>query len=248
MHEGGRAGQAGLPVSIQTAWGLRDRPVKGPKPTLTLAAIVAAGVQIAESEGLAAISMSGVAAQLGTGTASLYRHVAAKGELLALMADAVLGRPPQLKPGWRDGLGQWAWAQHAIFRAHPWVLRLPVAEPPATPNQIAWVESGLAALSGTGLTEAHKLSTILLVSGFVRSEATLVTDVNAAFRATGATPAQALTQYGQLLADLTSRHEFPALRAVIDAGAFENDTPDGEFTFGLERLLDGVAALIRARN
>ena len=86
--------RAGLPVSILTAWGLRGRPAKGPRPTLSLAQIVTAGVQVAESEGLAAISMSRVAAKLGTAPASLYRHVATKDELLALMADAVLGRPP----------------------------------------------------------------------------------------------------------------------------------------------------------
>lgn len=122
------------------------------------------------------------------------------------------------------------------------------AEPPATPNQIAWLESGLAALGGTGLSEPERLSIILLVGGFVRSEATLVTDVNAAFRAAGATPVQAVARYGRLLADLTSPDDFPALHAVIEARAFEHDNPDGEFTFGLERVLDGVASLIRARN
>lgn len=236
--------RAGLPASILTAWGLRGRPVKGPRPTLSLAQIVAAGVQVAESEGLAAISMSRVAAQLGTAPASLYRHVATKDELLALMADSVLGRPPVPEQGWRESLGRWAWARHAVFRAHPWVLRLPVTEPPATPNQIAWVESGLSALAGTGLADAEKLSAILMLDGFVRSEATLATGVNAAFRAAGATPAQGLARYGRLLAELTSPEEFPALHAVIDAGAFEQDNPDSEFTFGLERILDGLGDLI----
>ena len=115
------------------------------------------------------------------------------------------------------------------------------AEPPATPNQIAWLESGLAAPGGTGLSEADRLSVILLVGGFVRSEATLVTDVNAAFRAAGATPVQAVARYGRLLADLTSPDDSPALHAVIEARAFEHDNPDGGLTFGLERVLDVVA-------
>lgn len=240
--------RAGLPASILTAWGLRGRSAKGPRPTLSLARIVAAGVQVAESEGLAAISMSRVAAKLGTAPASLYRHVATKDELLALMADAVLGRPPAPEQGWRQSLGRWAWARHAVFRAHPWVLRLPPTEPPATPNQMAWVESGLTALARTGLAETEKLSAILMLDGFVRGEATLATDVNAAFRATGATPEQALARYGRLLAALTSPEQFPALHAVIDAGAFEQDTPDSEFTFGLDRILDGIGHLIAART
>jgi hypothetical protein len=93
------------------------------------------------------------------------------------------------------------------------------AEPPATPNQIAWLESGLAALGGTGLSEPERLSIILLVGGFARREATLVTDGNAAFRATGATPVQAVARYGRLLVDLTSPDDFPALHAVIEARA-----------------------------
>lgn len=240
--------QAGLPASILAAWGLRGRPAKGPRPALSLARIVAAGVQLAESEGLAAISMSRVAAKLGTAPASLYRHVATKDELLALMADEVLSRPPAPGQGWRQGLGRWAWARHAVFRAHPWILRLPAAGPPATPNQIAWVEVGLTALAGTGLAETEKLSAILMLDGFTRSEAMLATDINAAFRAAGATPAQALARYGRLLAQLTSPEQFPALHAVINAGAFEQDNPDSEFTFGLDCILDGIGHLISRRT
>lgn len=236
--------QAGLPASILAAWGLRGRPAKGPRPALSMARIVAAGVQVVESEGLAAVSMSRVAARLGTAPASLYRHVATKDELLALMADEMLGRPPTLEQGWRQGLGRWAWARHAVFRAHPWILRLPAAGPPATPNQIAWVEAGLTALAGTGLAEAEKLSAILMLDGFTRSEAMLATDVNAAFRAAGATPAQALERYGRLLAQLTAPEQFPALHAVINAGAFQQGNPDSEFIFGLDRILDGIGHLI----
>lgn len=244
-----RGGQrARLPRSILIAWGLRGQRIKGPKPALSLDAIVGAGIQVAESEGLAAISMSRVAAQLGTATASLYRYVTAKDELLALMADAVLGPPPPLKPEWRGGLSQWSWAQHEIFRSHPWMLRLPTSEPPATPNQIAWLESGLVTLAGTGLGAAEKLSVILLIGWFVRSEARLVADVNAAFRAAGMTSAHALARYGVLLAELTPPSRFPALHEVIDAGAFANDNPDGEFIFGLERVLDGIGVLISARS
>jgi hypothetical protein len=59
-------------------------------------------------------------------------------------------------------------------------------------------------VTGTGLAETGKLSAILMLDGFTRSEAALATDVNATFRATGATPAQALEQYGRLLAQRTS--------------------------------------------
>ena len=55
-----------FPDSIAAAWGVRERPHKGPKPALSLARIVDAAVRIADAEGLDAVSMGRVAAELGT--------------------------------------------------------------------------------------------------------------------------------------------------------------------------------------
>src|SRR5215470_993531 len=102
--------QQALPASVAAAWGVRDRPHKGPKPGLSLERIVAAAVQVADAEGLAAVSMSRVAAELGTAPMSLYRYVAAKDELLALMFDAAYGPSPTGPggdAGWRAGLSRW---------------------------------------------------------------------------------------------------------------------------------------------
>ena len=72
----------GIPPVLAMAWGLRDRPGKGPRPGLTLERIVAAGVKVAATEGLGAVSMARVAKELGAATMSLYRHINAKDELL----------------------------------------------------------------------------------------------------------------------------------------------------------------------
>jgi AcrR family transcriptional regulator len=234
----------GLPASIEAAWGLRGRPSKGPKPGLSLERIVSAAVQVAASEGLAAVSMSRVAAELGSSAMSLYRYVAAKDELLSLMVDAVLGAPPAASDAdWRSGLSRWAWAYHEVLRGHPWVLRIPISAPAVTPNQTAWLETGLSALGDTGLPESEKLSVMLLVSGFVRNEATLVADMSAPGER------EIMPHWGRLLAQLTDPERFPALHAALASPAFaQDDDPDDEFVFGLERILDGVEALVRARR
>ena len=87
-------GRADLPDTVAVAWGVRGRPHKGPRPGLSLERIVAAAIRLADAEGLAAVSMSRVATALGTAPMSLYRYVAAKDELLALMVDAAYGPPP----------------------------------------------------------------------------------------------------------------------------------------------------------
>ena len=165
----------GLPASIE-AWGVRTRPNKGPRPALSLERIVAAAVRVATTDGLQAVSMGRVAADLGVSTMSLYRYVAAKDELLALMADLSFEAPPAARrpeETWRDGLSRWAWSELGVYRRNPWVLRIPISGPPVTPNAMAWLERGLDCLGDTGLPEGEKLSVMLLLTGFVRSQATL---------------------------------------------------------------------------
>jgi AcrR family transcriptional regulator len=241
----------GLPASIEAAWGTRDRPTKGPRPGLSIERIVDAAVKVAVREGIAAVSMGRVAREVGASTMALYRYVASKDELVALMVDAALGAPPAADPGedWRAGLSRWAWGCHDALRRHPWALRVPISGPPVTPNQVAWLEDGLRALGATGLSEAEKASVVLLLSGYVRNEALLTADVTAGVIATGATPDEAMFGYARLMARLTDPDRFPALNAVLAAGVFDvADDPDDEFVFGLERILDGIEALVRERE
>ena len=238
---------ADLPASLAAAWGVHHRPSRGPKPGLSLERIVSAAVRVAGSEGLAAVSMSRVAAELGTGPMSLYRYVAGKDELLALMVDAAHGPPPAGPPDedWRAGLTRWSWAIRAAYQRHPWVLQIPIRGLPSLPNEVAWFEEGLRCLAGTGLAEAAKGSVILLVTGHVRNAATIDTDIEAAIRASGQTPDEWMSSYARTITRLADPQQFPALTKFIAAGVFDRaDPPDTEFSFGLERILDGIATLV----
>jgi AcrR family transcriptional regulator len=240
-----------LPASLEAAWGIRAAPGRGPRPALTLRAVVQAAVDVASADGIDAVAMSRVASELGVGTMSLYRYVEGKDELLALMMDAAFESAPASidgDAGWRAGLSRWARAHLAVLRRHPWVVRIPLSGPPITPNQVAWFERGLRALTDTGLTEAEKLYVLLLVNGFVRNEALLAADIQAAVRASGS--AQTINaSYGTLLAGLVDTQRFPAISALIASGVFDDPgVPDAEFDFGLERILEGVATLVRDRS
>ena len=129
-----------------------------------------------------------------------------------------------------------AWTYHDAPRRHPWVVRIPISGPPVTPNQIAWLEEGLAVLRETGLREAEKLSVILLISGFVRNEATLAADVADAAAASGP---EIMPGWAAVLARVTDAERFPAFHAALGSEAFlRGDDPDDEFVFGLARVLD----------
>jgi AcrR family transcriptional regulator len=254
-HETSTAGGADppweLPASIEAAWGLPPRSHKGPKPGLSLRRIVEAGVRVAESEGLGAVSMSRVAAELGASTMSLYRYVSAKNELLDLMVDTALGDPPPAQdgPGWRDGLSRWAWGYRAALQRNPWALRIPISGLPVTPNQVAWFENGLSCLAGTDLGEEAKASVVLLISNFVRAEATMEADIGAAIAATRVTPDEWMSYYGRLLTTLTDPQRYPAISKLLASGAFDRaDDSADEFVFGLTRILDGIDVLVNARR
>jgi AcrR family transcriptional regulator len=240
----------GQPLSpgIAAAWGVKPPPAKGPKPGLTLERIVATAVRVADAEGLDAVSMNRVAKELQTGAMSLYRYVESKQELLQLMIDAAIGEVPATPTDgdWRARLERWAWGTVRGMRAHPWAANAPVAGPPLAPHAVAWFEEALAALTGTGLTEAEMPSVVLMLSGYVSNHVTVMNQVAESFLEGGDA---AMRGYADRLRALTDAERFPALHAVLDAGVFDRaDPPDDEFAFGLQRILDGVAALIASRN
>ena len=125
-------------------------------------------------------------------------------------------------------------------------MRVPIAGPPRTPNQIRWLEDALAALHETPLTETQKMSIVLLVSGYVRNDASLNADLSAATLTTGASLEDRMAAYSGQLRRFTTAADFPHLHAVLDARVLDHaDPPDDEFTFGLQRILDGIEVLVR---
>jgi AcrR family transcriptional regulator len=195
--------------------------------------------------------MSRVATELGSSAMSLYRCLTAKHELLALMVDAAIGPMParrQAEENWRARLSRWAWGYLATYRRHPWVLWIPISGPASTPNLTAWLEDGLSSLRDPGLSESEKLSVMLLISGFVRNAATLEADLVAAASASADPEKQIMPTWGRTLARLTDADRFPALHAALASGVFDQDDDiDIEFSFGLERVLDGIDALVQKR-
>jgi hypothetical protein len=94
-------------ASFELLWHGRERVTRGPKPAFDLGDIVAAGADIADDDGLSALTMAAVAERLGLTTMALYRYVPSKGALVDLVADSVLTRPPHGRARtsrWCDGI------------------------------------------------------------------------------------------------------------------------------------------------
>jgi AcrR family transcriptional regulator len=252
-----------LPPGLDLLWGRRGPGKRGPRPGLSPDLIVDAAIRLADAEGLEAVSMARVAAELGFTTMSLYRHVTSKEELLQLMwnASALSSEKVVLEGGsWRTRLRMWAEVQRAVIERHPWITQLPMAAPPLSPNSLAFVERGLATLDGTGLADGDKLRIIGLLTSYTLSEARMAHDAlraakeqaarDQATAAAGGEPAPPWT-FEALLRELVDEQTYPRLFRIawtpLAEGDGDGDGPPSEheqFLFGIDCILDGVQALI----
>ena len=236
-----------LPRGVALAWGVAADPQRGPKREMSVEKIVDAAVELADAEGLGAVSMAAVAARLGYTPMSLYRYVSAKDDLTLLMQESATGLPPAAVreiEGWRERLNAIFRAQLDIYLRHPWMLDIPITGSPTTPNSSAWMDVTLDALRDTPLTEEERLAVTLLVTGHVRWYGTILAAYANVERTTGRTPEQITVHEAALFDALISAEEYPALRQAVDAGVFLSAADP--FTFGFERVLDGIAAYLAA--
>jgi AcrR family transcriptional regulator len=239
------------PALLTRLWRLPITSRRGRPAELDIDKVVLTAIELADRHGLAEATLPKVAKVLGFTPMSLYRYVGSKGELLILMQDLALGDPPALGSAaadWRDGLALWATAGRELTTRRPWLARIPVSGPPSGPHEIAWMEAGLRVLQDTCLDWAQKVDSLTLLDGFIRQAALLSQDLAHGRDGTGRTQADVERDYGRHLAELVDPDQHPQTAQMLRSGLFEA-TPDqvgsdDHFTFGLERILDGIAAII----
>nr|WP_204342202.1 TetR/AcrR family transcriptional regulator [Micromonospora terminaliae] len=220
---------------------------------LSVERIVRAAIEVADAEGLAALSMRKVAERLGVGTMTLYTHVPGKGELLDVMLDTVYGetaRPEQVEGGWRGRLTQIAQENFALYLRHPWLLQVATTRPPLGPNLIAKYEYELRAVDGIGLTDLEMDAVVTLVTGYVHGAARPAVEAAQASRDTGMTEQQWWHAHAPYLEKVLDPNRFPLAARVGTTAGQEYQAagdPARAFEFGLARLLDGVAVLVADR-
>jgi AcrR family transcriptional regulator len=214
---------------------------------------VRAGIEIADAEGLGALSMRRVAERLGVGTMSLYTYVPSKAELVDVMFDRAIGEAARsdVDGGWRERLTDIAWAAWDIYRRHPWLLQvMAMSRPPLGPNGIAQYDHDLRAVDGIGLTELEMDSVINMVSVYVQGSARAAAEAATSVQDTGVTDDEWWSTYGPLLEKVFDAEKYPVAARVgqVASETYQSayDARHG-FEFGLARILDGVAALIESR-
>lgn len=218
-----------------------DGRADGGRVSLSLDGIAQAAIRLADAGGMDAVSMRKVAAELGSGTMSLYRHVAGKERLYALMCDTVMGAAdlPPRTGDWRTDLRGLAEAERALYRRHPWMLD---SVSPVGANTLRWLEYALTVLGGTGLDMDDMMRVLNVAAGTVHASVRRELGEARLRRETGLGVREWHESHSEGLAPLLQSGEYPMFTRMV-AQAREGDHDDS-FERSLDIVLDGVAALV----
>jgi|GEM_PF-338047 len=230
----------------------RDGPA-GRKPRFTREEIAAAAIRIADEEGLDALSMRYLAAQLGAGTMTLYHYVRTKDELMTLVTDAIVGEivlptSESLPAEWRAACMEIARRSRTVMRRHPWLLDL-TDDPPLGPNSLRHFDQTLAAVASLDLALADRLDIVTAVDEYVfgyclneRRDLAQDGGIDKAMKA--------------YVSSLLTTGDYPELQALVDSLGLEqawmaitdHQRDDGRFERNLDRLLDGFESDLLGRS
>ena len=195
------------------------------------AEITTAAVELADREGLEAVSMRRVAAALGTGAASLYRYVATRDDLLDLMTDSTAAEYELPAPSgdWQADLLELAYQAQRIMRRHPWLPTLVITRPTLGPHGIDVLEHLLDVLADHPAEPARKLEAFALLNALTA----LYVQNESAARTPGAQRQSAYLRH------VTTAGTHPRITAWLAASPTA-DAPRDQFATVLSRALTGV--------
>jgi AcrR family transcriptional regulator len=229
-----------------------ERPEPTPRPVpvaLSRESIVQTALAIADTEGLASVTLRKVGGALGAGPMRLYGYLSTKEELLDLMVDAVYAEMlagSHAATPWRDDVAAIAQAMRQAALRHPWFAELLGGRPHQGPNALTCLEAMLAALSKADLAgidavfQAAKVINAYLL-GAIRSESSEAL----AERESGLTKQEWQGANWPYIERMIATGRFPTLAAVVrDA---RHPEPAIVFDHGLQCVLDGIEAQARRR-
>jgi AcrR family transcriptional regulator len=238
-------------VSLKLLWGTKERASRGPKPTLTLEQIVDAAVGLADAEGIENVSMRRVAERLGVGAMSLYRYVPSKAELLDLMLDTIHAEPGDVQPpadseSWRTRLEWHARQSRALIQRHPWMLQVRMGQrPPLGPNILATFNAYLGTVKEIGLTPAETLAVTELVGNYVQGATRRDVEAVQTVQESGVSDEAWWDERSEFWEQYFDVERFPHITLMWEQGGYEE--PIDQFEFGLQRVLDGIEAMLAGR-
>lgn len=255
------AGQGDARRSMALLWRapVVEEARPGPKQALTVDAIVVAAIEIADRQGMSALSMRAVGERLGRTGMALYTYVPSKSELVDLMYDTVIAEAHHdydLGDGWRPALTAWAEDLWAFYLRHPWVLQVSQARPVLGPNEYVVLDTVFRIMFETGLEPVDVRRVTGALFQFVRGVAQVIAEARDAAAATGTADDEWWYARSALLEEMAPDFHlrFPMVTKLAQTGGFtleaetepyQEQAANETFRAGLTMLLDGIAGATR---
>ncbi|MFC5923299.1 TetR/AcrR family transcriptional regulator [Micromonospora vulcania] len=223
---------------------------RGPRQGLTVDRVVAAAIEVADAEGVQAVTMRRVAQALGVAPMSLYTYVPGKAELLDLMLDTVyaqMARTDLSNKPWRIRVEAVAQENRDLYERHPWAATISTSRPPLGPGLMAKYEHELTAFAGLGLDDVEMDAALTYLLSFVQASARSAAEAAAIQRDSAMSDEQWWAVNAPFLAHVFDETKYPtATRVGAAAGAAHRGaySPTHAYEFGLQRVLDGLGVLI----
>lgn len=229
----------------------RDGGPRGRDRRLTREFIVDAAIAIADAEGVEAVSMRRLARDLRAGPMSLYWYVESKEELLDLMLDQVEGEVhvPEPSGDWRSDLRVVAHESRNALKRHSWAIDLTGLRPPAGPNEARNADRLIGVFLSFGVEPllAVRLGMTFgtFLEGAIRNEHLEIRDAREM-----AGPISVIDEeeqaalHNEFFKQVTESGKYPNIAQIMEANIDPDDpnSRDERFEFGLEVVLDGIAA------
>lgn len=216
-----------------------DPASRGPgRPPVGLRRIIDAAIEILDDEGADALSMRALATRLGSSTATLYRHVNSKDEILAHLTDRILGETHLDEtpyPTWQQACRAGARALYTTLTNHPNAIPQLAKQVPAGPNALYARERSIALLLAAGFPPKLAARGYTALAHFVIGFASQ----QPIDKTADPERARRLRAYYHSL----DSQSFPATTTVADA--LPGATIDEEFEFGLNLIIDGLENALR---
>jgi AcrR family transcriptional regulator len=211
-------------------------PTGAARPRLSRDRVLRAALSVADSGGLASLTIRSLAQELGVKPMSVYYHVANKDEILAALVDIVFDEILLPVPGgnWRSEMRKRAHSAREVLARHRWAIGLLESRSNPGPANLRHHDTVIATLRAAGFSAemtAHAYALLdSYIYGFALQEASLPFKgpESAADVAGPIVQRMAEGEYPHLLQMATSYYLQPGY-----------DFAD-EFGFGLELVLDGL--------
>jgi AcrR family transcriptional regulator len=206
-----------------------------PRPPLTRERIVHAAVDLADREGVGALTMRRLGAELGVEAMSLYKHVANKEEILDGIVELVIGEieVSRDEADWKRAMRRRAISARQVLSRHSWAIGLLEARGAMGPTAMRYLDTILGNLRSAGFSIENAAHAFWLLDSYVYGHVIQETSVSLS-------TSDEMTGSARPDLEETATDEFPHLLEIGEHAMRSGFSLESEFEFGLELILDAL--------